>query len=173
MEMSAQQTIGPYWHLIDQPDWWDLTRFGVAGARIVIEGRITDGAGAAVADAAVELFQASPARDAVFPGYGRVAAGAEGRFRFATVMPGPLPGPRGANAQQAPHCGLALHARGLLRPLFTRIYFAGQALNATDPVLGLVPAARRDTLVADEASPGVWRRDIVLQGEGETVFLDF
>lgn len=171
-EMTASQTIGPYWHLIDEPDWWDLTRFGVVGERITIEGRITDGAGEAVTDAAVELFQASPARDASFPGYGRVATDGDGMFHFATVMPAPLAGPRGANTLQAPHCGLAILARGLLRPLFTRLYFAGEALNETDPILGHVPALRRGTLLARQTGSAAWHRDIVLQGEDETVFLD-
>lgn len=171
--MTASQTIGPYWHLIDQPDWWDLTRFGVDGELITLDGRITDGEGAPVADAAVELFQASPERSSTFPGYGRVATDADGMFRFATVKPKPLPGPRGANVLQAPHCGLAVFARGLLKPLFTRLYFRDEPLNETDPILALIEPSRRRTLIAAQTAPATWRLDIVMQGEGETVFLEF
>lgn len=173
LPMTPSQTIGPFWHLIDEPDWWDLTRFGAAGERISIEGLIADGAGKPVSDAAVELFQASPTRDTTFPGYGRVATDAGGMFRFATVMPGSLPDRDGTNARQAPHVGLAILARGLLKPLFTRIYFAGEPLNEADPVLALLPESRRGTLLARQTGPAAWRRDIVLQGNDETVFLTF
>ena len=64
-------------------------------------------------------------------------------------------------------------ARGLMKHVTTRAYFAGEPLNATDPVLNLVEdQARRATLIAQPGAPGEWRLDIVLQGEGETVFLD-
>ena len=43
-----------------------------------------------------------------------------------------------------------------------------------DPILALVPADRRDTLMAkpDPAKPGLYRFDILLQGANETVFFD-
>ena len=166
----ASQTIGPYWHLIEHSEWEDLTRFGAAGDRIVLTGRITDGEGAPVADACVEIWQADPPAGENFPGFGRARADADGVFRFTTIRPGPVPG-RG-NTQQAPHIAIAIQARGLMQALMTRAYFAGEALNETDPVLGLVEdPARRATLIATPGDTGTWRLDIRLQGEGETVFL--
>ena len=166
---TAHQTAGPYWHLIDFPEWADLA--GDAAA-ITLTGRITDGAGAPVADAMVEIWQAGPdgRHDGAFHGFGRCATDAQGQFRFRTLRPGPVPG-RG-NTLQAPHVQVAIFARGLLAHLTTRLYFAGEPLNATDPLLALVPAARRATLIAQEVAPGEWRLDIRLQGENETVFLD-
>jgi protocatechuate 3,4-dioxygenase alpha subunit len=69
---------------------------------------------------------------------------------------------------------VAIFARGMLKQLYTRIYFAGDPANLADPVLALVPQARRETLMAhpDPARPGAWRFDIYLQGEEETVFFD-
>jgi protocatechuate 3,4-dioxygenase alpha subunit len=169
---TAFQTIGPYWHLIEHPEWADLTRFGATGERIVLTGRLRDGDGAPIADGAVELWQASPAAGETFPGWGRAATDADGRFRFTTIRPGPLPG--AGNAQQAPHFALSIFARGILSRLVTRIYFAGEPLNETDPVLSRIEdAARRSTLIADPAGAGTWHTEIRLQGEGETVFLDF
>ncbi len=169
---TASQTIGPYWHLIEHPEWADLTRFGAEGERLVLTGRITDGDGAAVGDACVELWQASPPADARFPGYGRAATDSNGRFRLVTLKPGPLPGP--GNAQQAPHLAINLLARGILGRLVTRVYFDGDPLNETDPILGLIEdPARRATLIARPAGPGTWHTDIRLQGEGETVFMAF
>ena len=167
---TARQTNGPYWHLIEHPEWADLTRFGATGERIVLTGRITDGEGAPVADACVEIWQADPPADEKFPGFGRARAGADGVFRFTTIRPGPVPG-RG-NAQQAPHIAIAIQARGLMQALMTRAYFAGEALNEADPVLGMVEdPARRATLIATPGDSGIWRLDIRLQGDGETVFL--
>ena len=60
---TPNQTIGPYWHLIEDATWSDLTRFGAEGDKIVLTGTVLDGAGSAVADAAIEIWQVSPAKD--------------------------------------------------------------------------------------------------------------
>jgi protocatechuate 3,4-dioxygenase alpha subunit len=161
---TASQTAGPYWHMIDFPEWADLLRPGsgneaVQGERIVLTGRITDGDGALVVDALVEIWQAGPngRYEAGFHGFGRCATDDKGEFRFTTLKPGPVPG-RG-NTMQAPHIQIAI--------------FAGEALNVTDPVLTLVEdPARRATLIARPDGDGAWRLDIRLQGDVETVFLD-
>ena len=169
---TASQTIGPYWHLIEHPEFADLTRFGAEGERITLTGRVIDGDGAPVADGCVELWQASPAASDTFPGYGRSATDRDGRFRFTTIRPGPVPGP--GNAQQAPHVAINLLARGILGRLVTRVYFEGEALNEADPILSLIEApARRATLIARPDGAGSWNLDIRLQGEGETVFMEF
>lgn len=168
---TASQTIGPFWHPLEDPAWADLTRFGAAGDRIVLTGRIIDGDGAAVTDACVELWQADPPADDGFQGFGRCATDPNGRFRFVTLKPGPLRG-RG-NATQAPHVALTIFARGLLNGLCTRAYFQGEALNGTDPLLSAIPdPVRRATLIATPDGLGAWQLDIRLQGAGETVFLD-
>jgi len=175
---TASQTAGPYWHMIDFPEWADLLRPGsgneaVQGERVTLTGRITDGDGAPVADALVEIWSAGPdgEYEKTFRGFGRCGTNAEGGFRFVTLKPGPVPG-RG-NAMQAPHIEIAIFARGLMTHLVTRAYFEGEALNATDPVLTMVEdPARRATLIAVPQGDGVWRLDIRLQGEAETVFLD-
>ncbi|RAI56206.1 protocatechuate 3,4-dioxygenase subunit alpha [Roseicella frigidaeris] len=168
---TASQTIGPYWHLIEHAEWADLTRFGAEGERITVTGRVTDGEGAPVSDAAVEIWQSSPPADGHFPGYGRAATDAEGRFRFTTLKPQAEPGL--GNQTQAPHLSVVLLARGLMTALRTRLYFEGEALNETDPLLSAIAdPAERATLIARPAGPGGWTLDIRLQGEGETVFLE-
>lgn len=174
---TASQTAGPFWHMIDFPEWADLLRAdgpnaGVAGERIALTGCITDGTGAPVSDAMVEIWQADPAGryDSGFHGFGRCGTDGEGRFRFVTVKPDAVPGP--GNSTQAPHIAISIFARGLMRGLVTRAYFAGDARLAEDPILALVPAARRGTLIAQPVDAGTWRLDVRLQGEGETAFLD-
>jgi len=180
------QTVGPFFALgLDRPEWADLTRGNPAGERIIIEGRVLDGDGAPVPDAMIELWQANAAGrydhaddtqadkpvDPNFHGFGRAATDAQGRFKITTIKPGPVPG-RG-NALQAPHISVAFFARGLLKQLFTRIYFADEPANASDPLLaGIDDDAVRGTLVARKDGPGIYRFDFILQGENETAFLD-
>ena len=176
---SASQTAGPYWHLIDFPEWADTTRHFAdrlpAGERIVLTGTVTDGGGSLVTDALVEIWHADPeghypTDTEGFQGYGRCATDKAGRFRFTTLKPGPVPGP--GNSTQAPHVAIAVFARGILYHLSTRLYFAGEALNDTDPVLNSIPAPRRATVLAQPTAPGTWSLDLVLQGERETVWMD-
>jgi protocatechuate 3,4-dioxygenase alpha subunit len=157
---------------------------GLAGTHIRLEGRIFDGEGNIVPDAVVEIWQADcqgryahPADGRAlssnsFRGFGRCPTDKDGGFAFDTVKPGTVPGPAGTT--QAPHINVGVFSRGLLKRLFTRIYFAGDPANAADPILALVPVERRDTIIAkpDPAKPGSYRLDVRLQGAGETVFFD-
>jgi protocatechuate 3,4-dioxygenase, alpha subunit len=191
-ERTPSQTVGPYLHLGLAPADYNfrplfaavLAEPGLAGTHIQIEGRISDGDGNALPDALIEIWQADaegryahPADGRAlssnsFRGFGRTPTDQAGEFVFATVKPGSVPGPHGR--AQAPHINVGLFARGLLKRLFTRIYFAGEAMNAADPILALVPPERRHTLLArpDPGRAGVFRFDIRLQGQDETVFFD-
>jgi protocatechuate 3,4-dioxygenase alpha subunit len=155
--VTASQTIGPFWHTLAEPALADLTRFGAVGARIELTGRVLDGAGAPVADACIEIWQATPLASPVFPGWGRCATDAHGGFGFVTLAPDAA----------APYLSVCVLARGLLKPLWTRVYFA----DTGDALLASLPAARRDTLLA-RAEPAGWHWGIRLQGDGETVFLE-
>ncbi len=172
----ASQTIGPYWHLVEDPAWSDLTRFGAQGERIMLIGAVSDGDGLPVSDACVELWQPSPPAAADWDGFGRAATDVEGNYRFITLRPGPVAGAPGANTPQAPHVALTLFARGLLAQVNTRAYFDGDALNDTDPLLASLAPERRATLVArpvgERDGLPAWRLDIRLQGDDETVFLE-
>lgn len=190
LQMSSSQTIGPYLRI--GTDWLntpDLAGPGVEGERIALQGRLLDGNGQPVADGLVELWQANAhgkyahpddGRDlplqAGFRGFGRVPTDDQGFFRFTTIKPGRVPGPRGS--LQAPHIAITVFARGLLKHLVTRVYFPDEPANAEDPVLALVPAERRTTLIARRHSQdaGVLEWDIVLQAGSaradETVFFD-
>jgi protocatechuate 3,4-dioxygenase alpha subunit len=128
---------------------------------------VLDGTGAAAPDAVIEVWHAA--------GFARLGTDDDGRFSLTTARPERVPYDR--STMQAPHLSVAVFARGLMNHLFTRIYLEDEPSNATDPILGLVPDARRATLIAKAAAgDGLTRRylfDIVLQGEGETVFFDF
>ena len=111
--------------------------------------------------------------NASFRGFGRCGTDADGGYAFDTIKPGRCPIPTASRRRRISL--LAIFARGMLLQLYTRIYFDGEAANATDPVLALVPADRRGTLIATrQAGNGnaVYRFDIHLQGDNETVFFD-
>jgi protocatechuate 3,4-dioxygenase, alpha subunit len=168
---TASQTIGPYWHLIEDPAWADLTRFGAGGEKIALTGTIFDGAGSTVTDAAIEIWQTSPEASDIFPAFGRCRTNSHGSFRFTTLKPGPVAGL--GNTQQAPHVAIRVFARGLLVALTTRLYFEDEPLNEADPVLSLIgDESRRRTLIARKVLPDTWELDVRLQGENETVFME-
>lgn len=162
---TASQTVGPFFHfgLTPQPNGRLVDRLP-AGEPITLVIRVTDGDGQPVGDAAVEVMQ-----DGVF---GRMPTSEDGTCTFETVRASGAD-PNTASPQ-ARHIYVCLFARGLLRHLHTRIYFAGDPAIDRDPVLALVPEHRRATLLAhpDAARPGVWVFELRLQGEGETVFFD-
>jgi protocatechuate 3,4-dioxygenase alpha subunit len=182
--ITPSQTIGPFFAYALTPRAYggpelateQVATDGIAGERIRVEGTVYDGDGLPVGDAMIEIWQADPqgrfhvSGNAGFTGFGRAETTAEGRYFFETVRPGGLPGPGGA--RQAPHLTVSVFARGVLVRLATRIYFSDEAANDGDPVLALVPAGRRDTLIAQRGGDGVFRFDIRLQGEGETVFFE-
>jgi protocatechuate 3,4-dioxygenase, alpha subunit len=179
---TPSQTVGPFFR-IGMESLYTPDLAPDKANRIVISGRVLDGDGAPVNDAILEIWQANAhgkyahpddARalplTAGFTGFGRVPTDAEGKFRFSTIKPGSVPGPGGL--AQAPHLVVAVFMRGLLIHLLTRVYFPDEPGNATDPVLQLVPADRRATLVARRSAEGLeW--DVILQGANETVFFDY
>ena len=179
---TPSQTVGPYFAIgLPWPSGPGAVPEDAPGA-IVISGMVYDGAGEPVPDALIETWQADgdgrfpdmhghggPSHVPGFRGFARCGhEDGDGSYAIRTVKPGPVPGP--GERMQAPHIDVSVFARGMLNRCVTRIYFADEPdANATDPVLGTVPAARRETLLAQPTDDG-YRFDIRLQGPGETVF---
>ena len=197
---TPSQTGGPYVHIGLLPQQANIKVFennfnnqlvqeNTLGERIRLEGQVFDGLGLPLRDVLIEIWQAdangvypstADIQDKVFDpnflGWGRTGADFEtGFWSFNTVKPGAVPGRKGTT--QAPHIALIIFARGINIGLNTRVYFEDEAeANAQDPVLnGIEWAPRRQTLIAKrEERDGevVYRFDIHIQGEDETVFLD-
>ncbi len=192
--ITPSQTVGPFFKYGLTPGGeyaWndaftgDMITPDATGERIRIEGRVFDGDGQPVPDCMLEVWQAdSQGRfadpqdkralpNSKFRGFGRVGTDANGVYAFDTIKPGGVPDPDGK--PQAPHLLVAVFARGMLRHLYTRIYFGDEKANDGDPVLALVPADRRVTLIAERDAGGgnaVYKLDLRLQGGDETVFFD-
>lgn len=195
---SASQTAGPYVHIGLAPGaagfdiyrqelGWDIAGPNAKGERIRVEGLVVDGIGSPVKDVLLEVWQANadghyahpegggPVEDG-FRGWGRVITNFEtGEWGFDTVKPGAVMGRNGR--MMAPHLNFWIVARGINIGLNTRMYFGDEeAANATDPVINLIEwEKRRATLIAKremrDGAP-VYRFDIRLQGDDETVFFD-
>jgi protocatechuate 3,4-dioxygenase alpha subunit len=182
---TPSQTVGPFFHFgLPYEGDNQLVAAGAQGQKIVVEGKVLDGAGEPVPDVMIEIWQANAAGkydhpedrqdkpvDPAFHGFGRCATDKDGIYRFHTVKPGAVPGP--GNSLQAPHLAVFVFGRGMLKQLLTRIYFEDEAHNADDPVLHLVPEGRRPTLIARKTNSATYAKDIVLQGKGETVFFEY
>jgi protocatechuate 3,4-dioxygenase alpha subunit len=165
---TPSQTIGPFFHLAltTSDTLAHLAGPNVKGERIRLAFRVVDGDGTPVDDAMIEIWHAD-ATGSYDPGiFGRLPTKDDGACVFETVKPGRIDG------AHAPHVNVALFARGLLKQLVTRVYFAGDPMNQADPVLTLVPLDRRDTLLARSQERGKWEFEIRLSQNSETVFFD-
>ena len=182
---TPSQTVGPFFSIgLDHLNRANLAE-GSVGELIAIRGRGLDGDGEPVPDAILEIWHAdaaghyhhpehvSPPGDATsLLGFGRIPTDERGQFSFTTIKPGPVHGPDGQ--PQAPHLQISIFMRGLLKHLVTRIYFPDEPLNASDPVLQVVPESRRETLIARQTKrdENTLEWNVFLQGERETVFFD-
>ncbi len=170
-EITPSQTVGPFYaygltpkgrcelgsgrdatagRIPLNPTWSRLTS---SGNRIHIEGVVFDGDGVPINrlhDRNLAGRQPRPLRQRS-AGQPRAAELAIQGLRpfgdrqgracspFDTVKPGPVPGPGGK--PQAPHIMVCIFSRGMMRQVYTRMYFDDEAANASDPILN--PGARR------------------------------
>jgi protocatechuate 3,4-dioxygenase, alpha subunit len=152
---TPSQTVGPFFSIgLCRENQNALAVADAAGERVCIEGFVLDGAGAPVPDAMIEVWHPSI-------GFGRAATNPHGEFHFETARP--------------PYLNVIVFARGMLVHAFTRMYFSDEARNAGDAVLQSVDPARRATLIGerdDLDGRALYRWDIRLQGDRETVFFD-
>ncbi|MFB7499300.1 protocatechuate 3,4-dioxygenase subunit alpha [Streptomyces sp. NPDC056161] len=186
---TPSHTVGPFYgYALPFAGGNDIAPLGHPDT-ITLQGHVYDGAGDPLPDALVELWGADPdgrvpqvdgsiRRDAStgghlgrngveFTGWGRIQTDAGGHWYARTLRPG-------ARGRNAPYLSVCVFARGLLVHLFTRIYLPeDDAALAADPLLARIDPARRGTLIAAAEGRGTYRFDIRLQGEGETVFLEY
>jgi protocatechuate 3,4-dioxygenase alpha subunit len=160
---TPSQTVGPFFAFgLCAADRHELVSPARPGA-IRLGGAVRDGEGAPVPDAMVEIWQRDEhgGHPAGF-GFGRCGTDADGRYGFVTVKPG---------GEGAPFVSVLVFARGLLKPLLTRIYFPDEPANAADPLLAALTEAERAGLIASAQAAGDLGFDIHLQGDRQTTFL--
>ena len=140
LQPTPSQTEGPFYPLALPADTdFDLLRNGSAVYRLGqpawVEGTVQDTAGRPVSGAVVEIWQCDHAghyhhpgdggrADPAFQGFGRVAVGPDGHYRFRTLKPAPYAG-------RTPHIHVKvrLDRKDLLT---TQLYVAGEPGNERD-----------------------------------------
>ena len=196
LKESASQTAGPYVHIGLTPNACGIA--GVypfdpgatmvddktSGERISVRIRVIDGADTPLKDALIEIWQADEAgiykspsdlrgrADPHFSGWGRQATDmTTGECIFETIKPGRVPFFDGR--MMAPHLTIWIVARGINIGLHTRMYFGDEeAANAQDPVLARIEHRNRVATLIAPRDGDIYRFDIQLQGDDETVFFD-
>ncbi|AWB85380.1 protocatechuate 3,4-dioxygenase subunit alpha [Mycetocola zhujimingii] len=177
---TPSQTVGPFFgYALPYPGGPQVAAPWHADG-IRFHGTVSDGAGDPIPDAIVEIWHADASGQVIsergsldrdgytVTGFGRTAVDRAGNYSFSTIKPGPT------RPDAAPYILVTVFARGLTHHLFTRAYFGDESeRNDADPLLGRVDPARRDTLIAARDAERSYRFDIRLQGDGETVFLNF
>ncbi|MGQ4615413.1 protocatechuate 3,4-dioxygenase subunit beta [Nocardia sp. R7R-8] len=159
------------------------------GQRIVVTGRITDGAGRPVRRQLVEIWQANasgryrhqrdqhPAPlDPNFTGAGRCLTDDDGHYRFQTIKPGPYPWRNHHNAWRPAHIHFSLFGTDFTQRLVTQMYFPDDPLFPFDPIYqSITDSKARQRLVATydhDLTTHEWatgyRWDIVLSGARRT-----
>jgi protocatechuate 3,4-dioxygenase, alpha subunit len=132
---TPSQTVGPFFAL----GLCGRPQNELPGGTVRVEGRVLDGEGAPVPDALLEVWHPDV-------GFGRCGTDANGRYSF--LLP-----------PAARHVAVMVFARGLLKPVVTRMYVPG----ATD--------AEDESMLAQREDGGL-RFDVHLQGERETAFFE-
>ncbi len=161
------------------------------GERIVVHGYVQDQLGRPVAGALVEVWQCNAsgryrhrrdqyigALDPNFGGCGRMLTDANGHYACRTIRPGPYPWRNRVNDWRPAHIHYAISGNGWAQRLITQMYFEGDPLIASCPILASVPSedqirgliALQDRSAFIQLDSRAYRFDIVLRGQRATLF---
>ncbi len=161
------------------------------GERVVMHGFVRDTFGRPVKNALVEVWQANASGryrhpkdsyigtlDPNFGGCGRMLTDADGHYRFRTIKPGPYPWRNRINEWRPAHIHCAISGSGWAQRLITQLYFEGDPLIASCPILRTIPSeaqirgliALQDKGNFVELDARCYRFDIVLRGQRQTWF---
>src|SRR5262249_34683941 len=152
----ASQTVGPFFSIGLAPLFQNTEAVSSPDA-ITVRGSIFDGDGKSIPDAVLEFWG---------PGeFARVQTSDDGSF---SVLLKPLPGEIGDGGSK--HFEVLIFMRGLLKPVYTRLYLADVETLKSNPNLKVIPADRIATIVAKRTAPDEYEWDIFMQGQNETVF---
>jgi protocatechuate 3,4-dioxygenase alpha subunit len=155
---TASQTVGPFFSIGFEPLYQNASGVASSRDRILIRGTVYDGDRRPIPDAVLEFWSAGK--------FVRVPTADDGTFSASIEIP--------RSSVAASYLDVLIFMRGLLKPVFTRVYLGEASASKNDSVLNLVPEGRIATLFArKEGSPNQFIWDVVMQGENETVFFEF
>jgi protocatechuate 3,4-dioxygenase beta subunit len=161
------------------------------GERIIVHGYVQDQLGRPVRNALVEVWQANAsgryrhkkdryigALDPNFGGCGRMLTDANGYYAYRTSRPGPYPWRNRVNDWRPAHIHYAISGHGWVQRLITQMYFEGDPLIASCPIVQIIPSeeqirgliALQDRSAFVQLDSRAYRFDIVLRGQRATLF---
>jgi len=161
------------------------------GERIIVHGYVFDENARPVRNALVEVWQANAGGryrhkkdtyiapiDPNFGGCGRMLTDDDGHYVYRTIKPGPYPWRNYVNDWRPAHIHYSISGSGFAQRLITQMYFEGDPLIATCPILRSIPneSAVRQLIAPLDRNAGVqldslaYRFDIVLRGSRATWF---
>ena len=169
MSLTTTQTIGPFPH--EALRWvTEATASATTTApTVTISGIVRDGDGAPISDAILEAWlpgSVAAEQASALPGFRRVPSADDGSFQFTVSR-------AAFNNAGEPAMLVTIFARGLVKHQFTAVFLEDDVGLSNSPLLQQVPEARRATLIASKLGPTAYAWDICLQGEQETVFIDY
>ncbi len=163
----------------------DLAGYGekrALGQLIQLRVRVLDEDGAPVPGAVLEAWHCNAAGKYIHPndshdappdpnfyGAARLVAGDGGLVELRTIKPGAYPVPDTGGWWRPPHIHLSVWGRVWLSRLVTQMFFPGDPLNETDPILNAIrdPTARGRCVARLVAGPGnamIYEHQIVVRG---------
>lgn len=161
------------------------------GERIIVHGRVLDENGRPVPNTLVEAWQANAGGryrhkkdtylapiDPNFGGCGRTLTDENGYYFFRTVKPGAYPWRNWVNNWRPAHIHLSVFGSGFAQRLITQLYFEGDPLIHTCPIVKTIPdpdaieqlIARLDMNATVPLDSIAYKFDIVLRGRRSTLF---
>ncbi|WDE00834.1 protocatechuate 3,4-dioxygenase [Thalassomonas actiniarum] len=177
---TPSEVEGPFYPITPQKDQdADLTR--VAGKEGIAKGEIIDVFGQVldtdlkpVEGVTIDLWQAnsfgkyhhphdtnSAPVDKHFQAWAIMQSGAEGQFKFKTVIPGAYP--LGRNQQRTPHIHFKIAKNGYV-PLLTQMYFPNHQLNEQDGLFRRKSVAEQAMMTAKLVGKNnQYQYDIILE----------
>lgn len=160
---TPSQAEGPFYPVqLPADSDFDLLRNGAArttrGQPAWVEGTVSDSRGRLLEGAVVEIWQCDAdghyhhpgdggRADPAFQGFGRVTAGADGRYRFRTLRPAPYSG-------RTPHIHFKVRHEGH-ELLTTQLYVQGDAGNERDGLWRRLRDPRDRAALTVPFEPGV------------------
>ena len=163
------------------------------GERIIVHGYVWDENARPVRNALVEVWQANAGGryrhkkdtyiapiDPNVGGCGRVLTDNDGHYFYRTIKPGPYPWRNTVNDWRPAHIHYSISGSGWAQRLITQMYFEGDALIPSCPILRSVPSeaavqqliARLDRNAGVQLDSLAYRFDVVLRGSRATWFED-
>ncbi|MBR9842278.1 MAG: protocatechuate 3,4-dioxygenase subunit beta [Rhodobacteraceae bacterium] len=198
LQNSASEITGPtFGHRdIDPIDNDLISNYAQAGEspigeRIIVHGRVLDENGRPVPNTLVEIWQANAGGryrhkkdtylapiDPNFGGCGRTLTDENGYYYFRTVKPGAYPWRNWVNDWRPAHIHVSVFGSGFAQRLITQMYFEGDPLVATCPIVNTIPdkAAINQLIAALDRNATIpldtmaYKFDIVLRGRRSTLF---